>query len=280
MARVAQNFIRTAVNLASIRRGMRAAQILCLAALAGSCELWPDGEFPPGGAERIAERPEYVLWWKLVEDCAGRRRRMNVQWYSTNGELIQSGDALAAGLFRPYPDRIALIDPSDGPVARHEMLHAILERDGHPLDFFAARCGGIVDFKPPANFGTSEADQATAVPTPIDSALRISIRTIPETPSQSLFGGKFVFVAEMTNRTNKYVRVTPGPDPELFVQYVDSVRVRRVASIVSPDRFLYFAPGQTRRVILDATVFNPGSYNAIAGYGRARSATTRLVLHP
>ena len=276
--RVPQHFTTAVVNLRVIRRGMRAAQLLCFVALTGSCSLWPDGEFPPGGADRIAERPEYLMWWKLVEECSGRRRRMDVEWYSTNGRLIEHGDVWASGLFRPYPDRIALVDPSKGPVARHEMLHAILERDGHPLDAFAGACAGVVDFVVPPYYGVPAKEIGVAPVMRTDSALSIVVTTSPAVPSLSTYGGHYVFVAELTNRTGKYVRVTPGTDPSLFVQYADSVGVRRVNYRLTNDDYVYFAPGQTRRVILDATVYKTGSYDAIAGYGRARSPSVKLVL--
>ncbi|MGV3710915.1 MAG: hypothetical protein ACO1Q7_18980 [Gemmatimonas sp.] len=251
--------------------------IFSAAAGLGACALWPDGPFPPKGGERIAERPEYLLWWKLVEDCSGRRRRMDVQWYSTNGQLIEHGDVLAAGLFRPYPDRIALVDPSNGPVARHEMLHAILERSGHPLPQYAGTCAGIVDFDGPIAYGLADVEIQSAVPMRSDSAVTLSVRTIPESPSQAAFGGKFVFLVEVKNRTNKYVMVDQFLNRNVTVQFADSSGLNMYSQRLSSHGLVYFAPGQTRRVIVDSKIGRTGPVNVTVSYGRARSDPVRVV---
>jgi len=44
------------------------------------------------------------------------------------------------------PDRIVLADSlrNDGPTVRHEMLHVLLQRNGHPRDAYLEGCGGVV----------------------------------------------------------------------------------------------------------------------------------------
>lgn len=260
--------------LVAARRGIAG---LALLTATGACSLWPDGPFPPQGGERIAERPEYLLWWKLVEDCSGRRRRMDVQWYTTNGQIILHEDKQAAGLFRPYPDRIALVDPTNGHVARHEMLHAILERSGHPLLQFAGTCSGIVDFNGPVSYGLTEAETRSAVPMRSDSAVAVTVRTIPESPSLATFGGKYVFLVELTNKTDKFVMVDQFSNRIVTVQFSDSAGLHIFSQRVSPHSVLYLRPRQTRRVLVDSKVGRTGPVNLTVTYGRARSELTRVV---
>lgn len=76
-----------------------------------------------------------------------------------------------------------------------------------------------------------------------DLAISLVVKTLSSVPSLSAFGGHYVFVVELINRTGTYVRVTHGTDPALFVQYTDSVGVRRINYRLTNDNFVYFAPG-------------------------------------
>ncbi|MEO7999877.1 MAG: hypothetical protein ABI852_20655 [Gemmatimonadaceae bacterium] len=249
-----------------------------MATVLASCSLWPDGEFPPGGADRIDERPEYLMWWKLVESCAHVRRKMDVEWYSTNGRLIDYGDVVASGIYRPWPDRIALVDPKNGPVARHEMLHALLQEDGHPLDRFAGDCDGFVNFSPPDAYGISAKEMAEAATVRADSALTVSVTTYPEHPSLTEFGGKFVFVITATNRTGRSVWAATQTRT-VYAQYRDGGSFRYQSELL-PFSNVFFRPGQSRLVIVDAAVFATGTFDVVAGYGRAQSISKKLIMQP
>lgn len=269
------------MTLRAIRRSIRAFEallVLVTAPVVTSCSLWPDGEFPPGGAERISERPEYLMWWKLVETCAHVRKKMEVEWYSTNGRYIDYGDVLARGVYRPWPDRIALVDPTNGAVARHEMLHALLQEDGHPLEKFAGECDGFVNFTPPDSYGTSAKELAEAVTVRADSALTVSVSTYPEKPSLTQFGGNFVFVVTATNRTGRPVWAATQTRT-VYAQYRDGGSFRYRAEIL-PFANVFFRPGQSRVVLIDATVFATGTFDVVAGYGRAQSTSKALTMQP
>lgn len=251
---------------------------LVLAALA-SCDLLPDTAFPPGGGEKIDALPQYRLWWSLVEQCSFRRRRMDVEWYTTNGRLIQYDGALASGAFRSWPDRIALVFPQRGPTARHEMLHALLQQGGHPLDKFAGDCDGFVNFTPPETYGVSDEDALSATTMHADSVLTVTVSTVPAIPAVSQFGGFFAFVVTATNRTSRNVWVQTSTREPVYAQYADELGLR-ILQTPAPVSRVFFRPGQTRRVLIDAEIRRGGSYVLNAGYGRARAQPSTLVLRP
>lgn len=260
-------------------RRLRVALTGLAVALLASCDLLPDSAFPPGGGEKIDELPQYRLWWSLVEQCSYRRRRMDVEWFTTNGRLIDYDGVLAAGAFRSWPDRIALVYPERGPTARHEMLHALLQQGGHPLDKFAGDCDGFVNFTPPEGYGVSDEESASAVTMPADSALTVTVSTVPTVPKRSLYGGSFVFVVTATNRTNRNVWVRTAAREPVYAQYVDELGLR-ILSVPAPISRVFFRAGQTRRVVIDAEIRRTGNYVLNAGYGRARAPVSTLVLQP
>jgi hypothetical protein len=218
--------------------------------------------------------PQYLLWWKLVEECSHKRRSMDIQWFTTNGVLMNYESSTAVGAYRPWPDRIALAYPDNGPIVRHEMLHALLERDGHPLNQFAGSCNGFVNFEPPQDFGVSAAELASAATLPADSALTVSLSTFPAVPSLSLFGGHFVFVVTATN-TLAHSVVIPHPGAA-YVQFADSAYAYGAA--YNTTSRVFFRAGQSRRVIIDAHIAKAGAYLLQAAYAHAKSPLTTVVV--
>lgn len=108
----------------------------------------------PAGAELYATPPDYLRWWKWLEACSGKRRRMSdVIWYRVPGaEFDFRGYHGINGVYIA-PDRIVMADAvvDDSLTVGHEMLHAIRrDRGGHdPVDF-GQRCAGLVDYNPAA----------------------------------------------------------------------------------------------------------------------------------
>lgn len=200
---------------------------------------------------------------------------MDVTWYSTDGLLIKYEDHWALGAYRQWPDRIALAYPDRGPTARHEMLHAILERGGHPLEKFAGDCDGFVNFDPPEGYGGTEEEQRTAVTMRADSALTVSAATVPAVPQLSQYGGHFAIILTVTNNSKRNVWV-PITQP-IFAQYTDSLGLLHANFNRTPTR-VFFRAGQTRRVLLDAQIRKTGNYTLSASYGRARAKEVTLRL--
>jgi hypothetical protein len=120
-----------------------ASILLCGAA---SCGLEVSSDFPPA-AIPFATPQLYLAWWQIVEECSGKRRPLDaVRWYQVRpGELTIRGES-AAGAWFVSGNRIVLSSwvLREGGLVRHEMLHAILETGSHPAEYFERKCGAEV----------------------------------------------------------------------------------------------------------------------------------------
>jgi len=131
------------------RVGLRiASHVATVAALlmAVRCQN-PLAEFP-STAVRIAPPAQFVAWWRLAESCSGLTGDLSaVRWYvlpGANSFPLEGGSV--NGAWYPDGNRIVLGDSglSEGSLVRHEMLHALLQRGGHPRRQFLGNCSDIV----------------------------------------------------------------------------------------------------------------------------------------
>lgn len=116
-----------------------------LAALSG-CDL-PTEPFPSGAVP--FEPPQaYATWWQLTSACSGITGDFDaVRWYVVPGaETIPVRGREYHGAWYRDGNRIVLAERAQqsGPLVRHEMLHALIDRGGHPREYYRSRCGGIV----------------------------------------------------------------------------------------------------------------------------------------
>ncbi len=109
------------------------------------CVTEPSVELPEGAVPMQASE-QYRLWWEETEACSQLNGSMqNVEWYvvpgvssfaTDEGEKvgirIQSGDQVRIVLAETYAGHPMVV--------RHEMLHALLHRGGHPPEYFEVRC--------------------------------------------------------------------------------------------------------------------------------------------
>lgn len=94
--------------------------------------------------------PQYALWWRLTERCAARVFDPDqISWYVVPG-ADDLGRADIQGQYFPERRRIVLAGRylQNALLVRHEMLHAIVGRIGHPAEDFQRRCGGVVACDP------------------------------------------------------------------------------------------------------------------------------------
>jgi len=215
----------------------------------------------PAGAVPFAAPPAYELWWRMTETCSGRQGKLeNVSWYvvpgvdrvtTASGEVVQS-------FWQTQSHRIILAESVrfDGPVVRHEMLHALL-RDvpGHPRDEFLFRCGGIVNC--PAvclDSGTADpADHSSSTFLPADS-LEVSASLTPTTPSTNLYGGQFAVIVSVTNKRAISVSENSGIG-HLFGYRIEgpSLLIKRSLGGWDPEPATFLA-GQTKVFAFDLAV--------------------------
>jgi hypothetical protein len=128
--------------------GRRASGALCtLGVLVGIAGCATDPSPLPAGAEPLAVQPDYQAWWTLTEQCSGLSGDFhNLKFYQVPGvTTFSSAVGTVVGLWTKEgrENRITVAgDYLDNElVVRHEMLHALLEREGHPPEYFVTKCG-------------------------------------------------------------------------------------------------------------------------------------------
>ena len=118
---------------------------LSTALLLAACGTDPS-PLPPG-ATPMTVHPEYATWWQSTESCSGLKGNFaSVEWFEVAGtSTFQSEAGPVVGLWTKSSgqNRITIAgDYVDNElVVRHEMLHALLSKEGHPVEYFVTRCG-------------------------------------------------------------------------------------------------------------------------------------------
>lgn len=114
--------------------------------LLAACETLGPPDPLPANAERLVVPAEFETWWHATESCSGLSGNMDrISWYvvpdtgllsTPNGPKVAVWSHSSAGV------RIVLAGDYAGNelVVRHEMLHALLDREGHPAEYFETRC--------------------------------------------------------------------------------------------------------------------------------------------
>jgi len=124
----------------------RPASLLGLLGLLAGCETLGPPSPLPSGAVLLSPPPYYREWWARTESCAGLAGDFAaVEWYVVPGVSVFETDAgPKVGLWAHSSagQRIVLAGEYAGHelVVRHEMLHALLDRGGHPPEYFRERC--------------------------------------------------------------------------------------------------------------------------------------------
>ena len=123
--------------------------LYCLSLLGtlAACEmLGPPSELP-ANAQLMAPPAAYRDWWARTEACSGQEGDFDqVRWYVVPGvSEFETSAGPKVGLWSHSSEgmRIVVADgyAENELVIRHEMLHALLDRGGHPEEYFTDRCG-------------------------------------------------------------------------------------------------------------------------------------------
>jgi hypothetical protein len=264
---------------------LRLFAIACCCGIVCACDASTAPTFPSDAYQQFQALPQYAYWWSLVEQCSSLTGDLSaVRWYETSkvpgfvgsGPLVDStkrydGEWWLSG------NRIVLTNPYDGPVVRHEMLHALLRSGGHPLDQFAGKCGGVVAFDAPEDYGVPFTLIGSAPTVAAESALVVTITPDPATPHLSVNGGWFTYVVTATNVRDGPIWVPMSNEPILMF-YVEDLLGGTYRD--PPSARVFFMPGQQRRVILDAGPLAGGVYHVIGGYGGAHSNAIAVTILP
>lgn len=160
----------------------------------------------PRGSQSFVAPPAYGLWWTMTEACSGRTGQLSsVRWYRVPGasELPYHGD-LVDGYWLQEGNRIVLAgaEQFDGPLVRHEMLHALLGagQGPHRREQFLEKCGGIVVCEDIClrDAGLPPAPGRDIRMVSPDSIV-IKANPIPESPSASQFSSYFAVLVTAHN---------------------------------------------------------------------------------
>jgi hypothetical protein len=119
--------------------------VLTASLLLAACGTEPS-PLPPGAAP-MTVLPDYATWWQSTEACSGLKGDFkSIEWFEVPGTSTFASEAgTVVGLWTKVSgqNRITIAgDYIDNElVVRHEMLHALLSRSGHPTEYFVTRCG-------------------------------------------------------------------------------------------------------------------------------------------
>ena len=106
------------------------------------------GSAPPPDTLALAPPPvDYDAWWRATEACAGVRGEISaVRWFVIDQDRFSVDGTWFNAFWFAAGNIIVLARPYvyDGPVVRHEMLHALLRRGDHPAAYFRGRCARVV----------------------------------------------------------------------------------------------------------------------------------------
>jgi hypothetical protein len=118
-----------------------------LLSLSLACEATTAPEVPTT-AVPLEPPARFALWWRLTQACSGITGDFaSVSWYVVpNTRTLSYQGKQVDAYWIGNPDRIVLADSlrNDGPIVRHEMLHVLLHRNGHPRAAYLEACGGVV----------------------------------------------------------------------------------------------------------------------------------------
>jgi hypothetical protein len=241
-------------------RLVRWARLLPLPFLV-ACDI-PTAPALPDGAEPFSPPPAFDLWWSMAQGCAGMSGALaDVHWYVVPGArwVIVEGERYD-GVWYKSGNRIVLAEDAmlDGPLVRHEMLHALAGVGHHSRDLFLARCGGVVSCDgaclddagtlPPPDLAVARVDP---------EALEVEVVLSPQAPSRSRYGGYFTMTVTARNPRDHPVVVTLPPPSDAGPSLSFEYRIELTAgSLMSNDRawddgVTRFAAGEVKRRVFD-----------------------------
>lgn len=250
----------------------------------------------PADAKQFAPPAVYSTWWNMTQACSALTGSLAaVTWYQTSQVVYDthSGDVIA-GYWLAESNRIVLNQSvmMDGGIVRHEMLHALIRKGGHPRGQFLGNCGGTVDCEEPC------ATSAGAYPTPPQSpivvtgdSIELTLAVDPHTPSKQIDDGRFSVTVFARNRTARWITISPAAGSD--AQQTFSVDVQGTNGYTSSSQRLVdqsqtiFAPHETKRQVFDLVVGDypiahqllPGDYTVRGAFAGWWSGSNSFVIN-
>ena len=109
----------------------------------------PYSPIPPEGAYANPRPIIYEQWWEQTEKCSHLKGNLKkVKFFLVPEDVplgfTYRGDILLGLWIWPHYIFIAQTHEYDSLVVRHEMLHSLLGKGGHPKEYFCGLCKGVV----------------------------------------------------------------------------------------------------------------------------------------
>jgi hypothetical protein len=251
----------------------------------------------PADAEQFSPPSIYSKWWQMTQACSGLTGSLAaVTWYQTSQVVFdtESGDVIA-GYWLPESNRIVLTSSvmSDGGIVRHEMLHALIRRGGHPRGQFLGNCGGTVDCEEPC------VASAGSYPSPPESPLVVSGDSIeitlavdPHAPAKQIDDGGFSITVFARSKSAHWITVGPAAGSDFLQTF--SIDVQGANGYTSSSKRIVdqsqtiFAPHETKRQVFDLVVGDypiahqllPGDYTVRGAFAGWWSTDSSFVIDP
>jgi hypothetical protein len=249
----------------------------------------PTAPHVPVGAVSIAAPARFAMWWRLTEACSAATGDFSsVEWYVVpNTTTLTYENNQVDAFWLGNPDRIVLADArrNDGPTVRHEMLHALLHRNGHSRDAFLTACGGVVACDGACAIetgGYASSPESAPQLQPRDVGTRADV--FPPLPAEVADNGAVAVMITITNPRPEpvWVRLTPResgdfqyPTFGIVVDNDDPARIAAMAADWSAGGRFALGAGESRRWIWDGTL-NRGRFG-IRGYFNVDSAARQVI---
>ena len=243
----------------------------------------------PSTAVPLTAPARFALWWRVTQACSGITGDFrSVSWYvvPNTGSLSYQGKKVNA-YWIGDPDRIVLADSlrDSGPIVRHEMLHVLLHRNGHPRSAFLEACGGVVacDGECALEAGVYGSTSASApVLQPRDVGTRVDV--LAPLPAEVVDSGAAAVLITITNPRAEpvWVRLTPResgdfqfPTFGFVADYDEPSRIAASAIEWSQADRISLDAGERRRWLWEGTL-RPGRYG-ILGFFNVDSVARRVI---
>jgi hypothetical protein len=246
-------------------------------------------QFLPSTAARFQPPAVYSSWWSMAEHCSGVTGTLaDVQWYSVPTGTVLRGDANVVAYWSSAGNHI-VVDGSyllDAGTIRHEMLHALVRRPGHPREFFLDKCAGYVPCQGNCVTEAGTATVPSGAPSVPPDSFDVEVRTTSDTVVAAENNGWFAVIVTARNRSSRTVIADLSGAAGTGTSFAYNVGFNGAVAIVG-GRVLAgdiglqtFAPGQAREQVFDlfAAEFPKGTGLASGLYNVKASAPHQFLL--
>jgi hypothetical protein len=122
---------------------MKALLLILAAALLTACTDITGPQPQVYGTTPIPITAQYRAWWTHLESCSGLSGNIDAVRFFAADSISQQDVGLT--VTKDGRSKIYLVSlfVSDSLIVQHEMMHALLQRPGHPAQYFNGPCGDL-----------------------------------------------------------------------------------------------------------------------------------------